>query len=86
MVETTAQEQAAVMQRFIDLANQIKNEDIAKEAISTALMAASAVYATYCFAGNEGGLNASGVERVSEAYRQTLKNVQAARRAEFGAK
>jgi hypothetical protein len=64
------------IQRFIKLANKMAKEGIATPVISAGLMSASGVYATYVFAGNEGGLNASGVDKVTAAYKEQLERVQ----------
>lgn len=68
------------MQRFIDLANTMKNDGVPTRVISAALMTASGVYATYTVAGNQGGLNPSGIEKITDAYRQNLENIQKAKR------
>lgn len=68
------------MQRFIDLANTMKNEGVPTRVVSAALMTASGVYTTYTVAGNSGGLNDSGIDKVTEAYRQNLQNIQQAKR------
>jgi hypothetical protein len=68
------------MERFIDLANTMKNEGVPVNVVSWALMTASGIYATYSVAGNSGGLNPSGVDKVADAYRQNLANLQALRR------
>ena len=70
------------LNRFIDLANEIKDEGVSTHVISAAMMSASAVYATYVAAGNEGGLNPSGVDKIVDAYRHQMEQVQAARQAE----
>ncbi len=70
------------MQRFIDMANTMKNEGVAPRVVSAALMTASGVYATYTVTGNSGGLNESGITKVTDAYRQVLQNIQQARRVE----
>lgn len=69
-----------IMQRFIDLANTIKDEGIEPRMITVGLMRASCVYSTYVVAGNEGGLNESGVEKVAEAYKQQLAFIQQVKR------
>ncbi|MBN7796000.1 DUF3144 domain-containing protein [Parahaliea mediterranea] len=71
------------MQRFIDLANTMKNEGVPTRVISAALMTASGVYTTYTVAGNSGGLNESGIDKVTDAYRQNLLNIQQAKREEL---
>ena len=68
------------MQRFIQLANEMKQEDTATPVISSGLMTASAVYAIYAMGGNAGLLNAAGIDKVTEAYRQQLEQVQLAKR------
>ena len=69
------------MERFIDLANAMKDEGVPVNVVSWALMTASGVYATYSVTGNSGGLNPSGVDKVVDAYKQNLTNIQAMRKA-----
>ncbi len=68
------------VQRFIDLANAMKDEGIPVNAVSWALMTASGFYATYSVTGNMGGLNPSGVDKIADAYRQNLTNIQELRK------
>ena len=68
--------------RFIELANAMKDEGVDIKVVSSALMAASAVYATFIFRGNEGGLTDSGVDKVTDAYRKHLNRVQEMRKEE----
>lgn len=72
------------MQRFIDLANTMKDEQVPVNVVSWALMTASGIYATYSLTGNSGGLNPSGIDKVAEAYKQNLSNIQALRRGNTG--
>jgi len=69
------------MQRFIDLANAMKDEGVPVNVVSWALMTASGTYATYSVVGNDGGLNPSGVDKVVDAYKQNLTNIQALRKS-----
>ena len=62
--------------KFIELANQLKKEKIDPTLVSGALMTASAVYATYVAAGNNGALEAGGVDKVIAVYRRTLEHHQ----------
>lgn len=73
------------LNRFIEFANTLKDEGVKPPVISAALMSASAVYATYVAVGNEGGLTDSGMDKVVEAYRHQMRQVQAARKAELDA-
>ena len=83
MSKTDAQQHHETMNRFIDLANEIKNEGVGTHVVSAALMTASAVYASYVAAGNEGGLNPSGIDKVVDAYRHQMEQIQEMKRAEL---
>ena len=62
--------------KFIELANQLKDEKINPAMVSGSLMTASAIYATYIAAGNNGALESSGVDKVAGLYRRTLEHHQ----------
>ncbi len=85
MTLSDAENHLQCMERFIDLANTMKNDGVPTRVVSAALMTASGVYATYSVAGNSGGLNPSGVEKVAAAYKQNLENIQRAKREEADA-
>jgi hypothetical protein len=74
-----------VSARFIALANEIKDQGLDPKLISSALMQASAIYATYAAAGNNGFLQDSGVQRVAEVYRKGLAELQKFKRASLEA-
>ncbi len=80
MTATDQEQHHQCMQRFVDLANTMKNEGVPTRVVSAALMTASGVYATYTVAGNNGGLNPSGVEKVAQSYKQNLERIQEAKR------
>jgi hypothetical protein len=82
MADTENEIHQAVMQKFIDLANSIKEEGTPPRVISAGLMTASCIYSTYTVAGNDGGLNESGVDKVTDAYRRQLQTIQDAKRRE----
>lgn len=63
MTKPNMQEYNQLSARFIALANEMKNEGKSQQMVNAALMSASGIYATYTAAGNDGGLNASGVEK-----------------------
>jgi len=77
------EQHAICTNRFIQLANELKNEKIDSSLISGALMTASAVYATYAAAGNQGGLEPSGMERIVDLYRRTLEHHQQVKRQQL---
>ena len=68
--------------QFIDLANELKDAGQDPQMISAALMAASGIYATYITAGNTGGLQPSGVDKVVMMYRRNLEHIQDRKKAE----
>tara|TARA_R110002110_G_scaffold91264_2_gene237420 strand:- start:35302 stop:35571 length:270 start_codon:yes stop_codon:yes gene_type:complete len=81
MADNETEIHKACMQRFIDLANQMHNDEgVETGLVSAGLMTASAVYATFAVSGNDGGLNPTGVDKVTEAYKQQLEHVQKTKR------
>ena len=73
-------------QKFIELANELNKEGQNPKLISAALMAASGIYATYVTAGNTGGLQPSGVDKVVMMYRRNLEHIQEQKKAQSEAK
>ena len=69
--------------KFIELANELKDEEISPALVSGALMTASGIYATYVAAGNQGALEPSGVDKVVELYRKNLEWIQDRKKAEL---
>jgi len=80
MTETSMREYNLLSERFIALANEMKNEGKSQQMVNAALMSASGVYATYTAAGNDGGLTDSGVDQVVAVYKANLENVQKLKR------
>ena len=76
--------QQEAINAFINLANEMKDNGASIQFVSTALMRACAVYATYVVAGNEGALKESGIEKLSEVFAQELNVIQEAKLAEAG--
>ena len=68
--------------KFIKLANELKNKDIENVMVSGSLMTASCIYATYVAAGNNGVLDSSGVDQVVQLYRRTLEHHQLFKKAQ----
>ena len=69
--------------RFIALANELKDSGIPIHVISWSMLTAGAVYSTFSVAGNTGGLNPSGVDKVVDSFRDCMNQVQDARKAEL---
>jgi len=69
--------------KFIELANQLKDEQIDPALVSGALMTASGVYATFVAAGNQGALEPGGVDKVVAVYRRTLEHHQDVKKAQL---
>lgn len=66
--------------KFIELANELKENGIDIKLVNGALMTASGIYATYIATGNEGALEPSGVDKVVEVYRRTLEHYQSVKK------
>jgi len=73
----------AATQRFIDLANEMKNQGMDTRLVSAALMSASGIYATFTAAGNEGFLQDSGIDKVAAIYRRNLGYIQERKKDEL---
>jgi hypothetical protein len=76
MAKSDAEVHLESVNRFIEMANAMKDEGVNINVVSGALMTASGLYASYVAGGNEGGLTESGVEKVSEVYRRELERIQ----------
>ena len=74
--QNETEEILAMTSRFIDLANEMKDGGQKIELVNTALQLASGTYSTYITAGNEGYLKASGIEKITEGYKQNLIKLQ----------
>ena len=85
MSDPQSEQHYKCMNRFIELANSLKDEGVPVAVINWAMMTASAHYSTYSVAGNTGGLNDSGIEKITDAYRQNLRQVQAVKKAQLEA-
>ena len=69
--------------KFIKLANDLKKEGTDIAMVSGSLMTASCVYATYAAAGNNGTLKSSGIDKVIQVFRRTLKHHQVTKKAQL---
>lgn len=76
------QQHQAMLNDFIELANQLKDNGNEPQLISAAMMSAAAVYTTYVHAGNEGYLQESGVTKVVNAFEKHIRQVQAYKQAQ----
>lgn len=84
--KNTRGEHAELTNKFVALANQMKNEGYSIEIVSAAMMSASCVYTTYSVAGNEGILTPKGIDAIADKYKETLSFVQTSKKAELEAK
>ncbi|MFT4614279.1 MAG: hypothetical protein ACI9NT_001424 [Bacteroidia bacterium] len=66
----------ASVNRFIALANQLKEEGLEPNVVGGALMTAAGVFASFVAGGNEGGLNESGVAKVTAVFKKELERVE----------
>jgi hypothetical protein len=79
-MKSEAEKYQRLVNRFIALANNMKDEGLDPAMVSDALMFSSGVYATYVAAGNTGGLTETGIDKVAERYRQRLTEVQSVKK------
>jgi hypothetical protein len=70
--------------RFIELANAMKDEGVDINIVSGSLMTASGLYASYVAGGNDGGLTDSGVEKVAGVYKRELERIQLIKKESIG--
>lgn len=70
-------------QRFINLANKMKDEGKEIALVNTALMVASGTYGTFLTAGNDGVLTREELEALTQAYADNLVNVQAIKKQQL---
>ena len=77
------QETMQLVERFIALANQIKDEGKPVEMVNTALQLASGTYSTYLTAGNEGYLRESGINKLTEVFKFNLTQIQNIKKAQY---
>lgn len=69
--------------KFIDMANELaKEKDFDPQLVSAALMSACGIYTTFITAGNTGGLQPSGVDKVVMMFRRNLEHIQERKKAE----
>lgn len=76
MAETKQDLHRECVNRFVALANEMKDEGTDIQLVSAALMTASGLYTSYIVGGNAGGLTESGVDKVAEIYRRELARIQ----------
>ncbi len=69
---------------FVELANKLKDDGGDIQVISAALMSASGIYATYTTSGNEGFLHESGIEKVTQVYKNNLTFIQNLKKSQAG--
>ena len=70
--------------RFIELANAMKDDGVDINIVSGSLMTASGLYASYVAGGNDGGLTDSGVEKVAGVYKRELERIQLIKKESVG--
>mgnify|MGYP001825858855 FL=1 len=76
------QETMQLVDRFIALANEIKDEGKSVEMVNTALQLASGTYSTYLTAGNEGYLRETGIKKLTEVFKYNLTQIQKMKKAQ----
>jgi len=85
MSDNDGQRHMKLINRFVEIANAMKDEGHPVEMVNHAMMCASSIYASYSVAGNEGFLQDSGIDKVSGMYRDQLVRVREMRQQELKA-
>ena len=85
-IKTDHQINIECLNRFIDLANSIKDEGVDIKMVSHGLMSASGYYTTYALGGNGGALSDLGIDKVTAAYRRELERIQKLKKEQVGSK
>jgi len=70
-------------QRFIDVANKMKDEGQQVEVVNSALMLASGIYATYSTVGNDSYLKEGGIEKVTTVFKNNLASLQQIKKSQL---
>lgn len=81
-MSSNVQQHQAMMNDFIELANQLKDTGNEPQLVSASMMSAAAVYTTYVHAGNDGYLQESGIVKVVNAFEKHIRQVQAFKQAQ----
>ena len=76
---SAAQEKSVAVNSFIDLANSLTAGGSSVTAVSSGLMTACAIFATYAVTGNDGALRESGIEKITKLFAKELSAVQRAK-------
>jgi len=74
-----------VVGKVIETVNQIKNDGTDIQLISAAMMTATCIYSTYVEAGNQGFLQADGIDKLTDRFRQQLEFIQQRKKLELKA-
>lgn len=74
-----AEQKVECVKSFIEMANAMTSEGKSRELVSSGLMTACALYATYVVTGNEGALRESGIAKITNLFKEELSQVQRAK-------
>ncbi|MEM9253867.1 MAG: DUF3144 domain-containing protein [Pseudomonadota bacterium] len=83
MAENSSETHQQCVERFIELANGMRDEGIDPNMVSHSLMSASGVYTSYVIGGNEGGLTETGIDKVVDVYRQELQRIESIKQKKY---
>jgi hypothetical protein len=74
---SVSEQKMACVNEFIALANKMKDDGLALQLVSSSLMTACALYATYVVTGNDGALRESGVDKLTKLFGDEVRVLQA---------
>lgn len=79
------QQHLIALNRFVEVANELKDQGTGVGVIAAAMLSATSVYNTYVHAGNTGFLQPAGIDKVTDEFRRHLQLVQDQKRKDLEA-
>lgn len=76
---SVSEQKIECVNEFIALANSMAAKGQSPQVVSSGFMTACALYATYVVTGNDGALQATGIEKITQLFGSELATIQKAK-------
>ena len=76
---SASEQKIECVNEFIELANAMTAKGLSPQVVSSGLMTACALYATYVVTGNDGALQVTGIEKITQLFGSELEAIQKAK-------
>lgn len=76
---SVSEQKIECVNEFVELANAMAAKGQSPQVVSSGLMTACALYATYVVTGNDGALQSTGIEKITQLFGSELATVQKAK-------